>query len=52
MKDSAKADSCGFMPALNTADFVLTYLIDALLAAVKTPLALGLMAVFTEFPFF
>jgi hypothetical protein len=32
--------------------FVLLYFLDALLAQAKTPLALGLMAVFTELPFF
>jgi hypothetical protein len=31
--------------------FVLTYLINATLAQAKTPLALGLMAVFAQFPF-
>jgi hypothetical protein len=32
--------------------FVLPYFLDATVAQVKTPLALGLMAVFARFPFF
>ena len=41
------------LPAMSIESLlVLTDLIDATLAQAKTPLALGLMAVFTEFPFF